>query len=210
MSRAAYSFQEDRDRRRAAGVPTRALSDLSIHEWQSLLTASANGAEWAWSRIYHELAPPLLGYLRLRGANEPEDLLGEVFLQLARNTANFRGDASQYRSWAFVVAHNRVIDERRRRSRRPADPVATFDDQAAGNVEVEAIENLKVSEIRELLETLPPNQQDVLLMRIVGGFTITEVAAAIGKKPGATKALQRRGLARLEHAMREYLERGDG
>jgi RNA polymerase sigma-70 factor (ECF subfamily) len=204
----AERFQEERDRRRAAGPTTRALGDLTTHEWQSLLTAAANGAEWAWSRLYHELAPPLLGYLRLRGAYEPEDLLGEVFLQLARNTAKFRGDASKYRSWAFVVAHNRVIDERRRRSRRPADPVANLEDRGGGNVEEEAVEKLTVAEIRELLQQLPESQQDVLLMRIVGGFTISEVAAAIGKKQGATKALQRRGLAKLEQAVREYLEQG--
>ena len=57
-----------------------------------MLEAARAGAEWAWSRLYNDLSGPVLGYLRMRGAAEPEDLLGEVFLQVARNAVTFEGE----------------------------------------------------------------------------------------------------------------------
>ncbi len=169
-----------------------------VEEFASVITAAREGAEWAWSRLYTDLAGGLLGYLRLQGAAEPEDLVGETFLQLARNIKTFEGEESGFRSWAFTIAHNRLIDERRARGRRPVTPVADPWDVIGGNVEEEAVEVATTKEIVAVLDRLPEMQRDVLVLRFVGGFTVEAIARTIGKKPGAVKALQRRGLARLE------------
>jgi RNA polymerase sigma-70 factor (ECF subfamily) len=55
--------------------------------------------------------------------------------------------------------------------------------------------------VRRLLSELTPEQQDVLLLRVLGDLTVEEVARAVGKRPGAVKALQRRGLAELERLL---------
>jgi hypothetical protein len=47
-----------------------------------VLSAARAGAEWAWTRIYDDLAPKVVGYLRGHGAGDPEDVAGEVFLQV--------------------------------------------------------------------------------------------------------------------------------
>jgi len=44
-----------------------------------------SGAEWAWDRIYKDLAPKVRGYLVSLGSDDPDNLLGEVWLQVARN-----------------------------------------------------------------------------------------------------------------------------
>ena len=49
------------------------------------------GEDWAWRALYDELAPGLLGYLRARRAAQPEDLLGEVMLQIVRDLPSFGG-----------------------------------------------------------------------------------------------------------------------
>jgi RNA polymerase sigma-70 factor (ECF subfamily) len=51
--------------------------------------------------------------------------------------------------------------------------------------------------LRALIEALTPAQRDVLLLRIFGGLTVEEVARAVRRRPGAVKALQRRGLETL-------------
>jgi RNA polymerase sigma-70 factor (ECF subfamily) len=164
----------------------------------SILEAARAGADWAWSRLYRDLAGPVLGYLRGRGATDPEDLLGEVFLQVARNIATFEGGERAFRSWVFTVAHHRVIDERRYRGRRPAvlsgDPPPGV---AGGDVEQEALDHLGTHRVLELLDHLSPDQREVLLLRIVADLTIEEAARVVGKRPGAVKALQRRGLEAL-------------
>ncbi len=169
-------------------------------EFSSVLAAAQAGADWAWARLYHAHAGRVLGYLRSRGAADPENLLGEVFLQLARNMGGFRGTEENFRSWVFTVAHHRLLDERRTARRRPAEPVAEFEDSASGSDDTTAdaaLAAVGTQSARALIERLAPAQQEVLLLRILGGMTVPEIAAATGKNEGAVKALQRRGLEAL-------------
>lgn len=165
-----------------------------------ILLAARTGAGWAWSALYRDLSPGVVGYLRSRGSREPEDLTGEVFLQIARDLPAFEGGESEFRSWVFVMAHHRLLDERRYHSRRPADPAPeTTIQQFApmGNVEDDALRGLATQQVLNLLDELSEAQRDVLLLRIVGGLTVEEVARAVGKRPNSVKALQRRGLATI-------------
>jgi len=169
-------------------------------EFDGILGAAQAGAGWAWRRLYDDLAGQVLGYLRAQGAQEPEDLFGEILLQMARNIGGFRGGESGFRSWVFQIAHNRVIDERRHRRRNPIDPVESFDDHLDPEGDTtarHALDAVQLDHVRSLIERLVPGQRDVLLLRIVSGLTVPEIAAVIGKSEGAVKALQRRGLAAL-------------
>lgn len=175
--------------------------------FQQLLAAARGGAEPAWREIYQELSPAVLGYLRGRGAAEPEDLTGEVFLQVVRDLGVFEGDWRGFRAWVLTIAHNRLLDEGRRRSRRPVDFVPEPPDppsrEPAPDAAVEAASRLDLGRATELLAGLSTDQRSVLLLRIVGDLTVDEVARVLGKRPGAVKQLQRRGLL----AVRRRLER---
>jgi RNA polymerase sigma-70 factor (ECF subfamily) len=198
--------------------PARSCSDVcnvsgdapdfpGVTPFDSLFAAAQEGAAWAWERLYQDLSPAVRGYLVVLGAKDPDDLLGEVWLQVARNVGTFSGDEAGFRSWVFVVAHHRVNDERRRRTRRPEIPV---DDSApddwpgtTGPADDEALAEVETERVVRLLATLTAEQRDVLTLRILGDLTVSEVAAAMGKTPEAVKALQRRGLRRLEKMVRE-------
>ena len=175
-----------------------------MQSFDSVLFAARAGAEWAWARIYADLAPPVAGYLRAHGAADPEDLLGEVFLQVVRGLDRFSGSEPAFRAWVFTIAHRRLVDDLRRRARRPAVPVepATLSDAAGpgGDVVEEAFAGLDAEQVRAAIDELPPDQRAVLLLRILGDLTIEQIAEAVGKRPGAVKALQRRALKRLEGA----------
>jgi RNA polymerase sigma-70 factor (ECF subfamily) len=167
----------------------------------SALIAARAGADWAWETIYSQFAPSLLGYLRARGAADADDLLGEIFLQVVRDLPRFSGDARDFRAWIFTIAHNRLFDDRRRRGRRPVEPAPTetlAEVGPAGDSEEEALEALEAERVRGLIGRLAPDQQNVLLLRFLGDLTVEQVARALGKRPGAVKALQRRGLAAIE------------
>jgi RNA polymerase sigma-70 factor (ECF subfamily) len=169
----------------------------------STLDAAKAGAEWAWAQLYRDLAGPVAGYLRSRGAPEPEDLAAETFLQVARNIHGFDGGEKAFRSWVFVIAHRRLIDVRRRQGRQP-EVITLLDDDvhAGGDVENEAVDRLVEDELRDALATLTVEQSDVLSLRIIANLTLEETAEVVGKRVGAVKALQRRGLI----ALREHLE----
>ena len=175
-----------------------------MQSFESVLFAARAGAEWAWARIYEDLAPPLAGYLRAHGAADPEDLVGEVFLQVVRGLDRFSGPEPAFRAWVFTIAHRRLIDDLRRRSRRPVVPVELETLTAAagegGDVTEEALNGIDTARVQAAIAELPPDQRAVLLLRIIGDLTIEQIAEAVGKRPGAVKALQRRALKRLEGA----------
>lgn len=169
-------------------------------DFPQVLAGARLGAEWAWAALYHDLAPAARGYLRARGAPDPDDLVGETFLQVVRDLPRFEGGERELRAWVFSIVHHRLIDARRREARRP---VRTAPDEAlvrageVGDVEDEAMTGLTVARLRQLVGRLSPDQQDVLLLRLFGDLAIDEVASIVGKRPGAVKALLRRGLASL-------------
>jgi RNA polymerase sigma factor (sigma-70 family) len=169
-----------------------------------VLVAARLGSEWAWASLYRELAPRVLAYLRARGAVEPEDVAGEVFLQAVRDIGRFEGDERAFRAWLLTIAHHRLLDASRHRARRPVDaaPDEVLHDRAAtGDVEEDAFRELDMATVRALVGRLSPDQQSVLLLRIVGDLTVEEVARVVGKRRGAVKALQRRGLVALEQEL---------
>jgi RNA polymerase sigma-70 factor (ECF subfamily) len=178
-----------------------------MHEedrFAATLAGAKAGSELAWAALYGQLAGPVIGYLAARGAQDPEDLAAEAFLQIARNIASFEGDEASFRSWVFVIAHRRLIDMRRANGRRPQQTALPdhSNDYAGGDVEAEAIDNLVTAELMAVLSGLTDNQRDVLALRIIGDLTLVETATVVGKRVGAVKGLQRRGLI----ALREHLD----
>ncbi len=168
------------------------------------MDAAVRGDANAWGALYDELAAPVLAFLRARGAADPEDLLGEVLAQVARDLPRFKGDAEQLRGWVLRIARNRLIDDARYRARRPT--VSATEELLAsaggeGDAEHEALDRLSDERALRLVRELRPSQRDVLILRFFSDLTIEETATALGKRPGAVKALQRRAL----RALRELL-----
>src|SRR5918996_2743201 len=97
---------------------------MSAGGFSPLLESARDGSEAAWQEIYDGLAPLVLGYLRANGSPDPEDVLSEVFLQVARDIARFDGEEPGFRSWVFTIAHHRLIDARRHSARRPVELAA--------------------------------------------------------------------------------------
>jgi RNA polymerase sigma factor (sigma-70 family) len=175
----------------------------------AILDAARGGDERAWAEIYRSLAPAVLGYLRSSGAPEPEDVVSEVFLQVARDLAQFDGNPRQFRAWVFTIAHHRLIDARRSSARRPVEPVADVPEpppEVPDEAAEEALARISAEQVQRVLAALSPDQRSVLLLRVLGDLSVDDVARALGKRRGAVKALQRRGLA----AVRRELARGRG
>ena len=177
---------------------------MAPERFQTLLEAARRGNEAAWAEIYRDLSPAVLGYLRRSGAPEPEDILGEVFLEVARDVAKFDGDQRQFKAWVFTITHHRLIDARRRTRRRPVELVAEPPEpvtERLPDAADEALARIGVEEVHRVLGILSPDQRAVLLLRILGDLSVEETATAVGKRPGAVKQLQRRGLATLKREL---------
>ncbi len=174
------------------------------------LEAACAGDAVAWSHLYHELAPLVLGYLRGQRLPDAEDVAGEVMLEVVRDLGPFHGDAAGLRSWVLSIAHHRLIDARRRAQRRPATAAAPAPEDHLVAPEIGPEESTLAAEglarLQPALAALTEDQRTVLLLRVIGDLSIAEVARITGRRPGAVKQLQRRAAASMRRALDERAE----
>lgn len=168
----------------------------------SVLRAAQAGAGWAFTHLWQALAPAVAGYARAQGCPEPDDVTSEVFLAAFTRMEVFEGDSGAFRSWLFAIAHHKVIDERRKRTRRgiPEQYDPQRDTRDVASAEHDALTRIGDERVLRALARLAPDQREVLVLRIVADLTIEQIASTLDKRVGAVKALQRRGLAALRRA----------
>ncbi len=175
--------------------------------FSTVLDAARTGADWAWTALYRDLAPAVLGYLRMHGAADAEDLTQEVFVAVVRSLREFEGDEDNFRSWVFVIVHRRLLDGRRHTSRHPVDAYPTERlDQPGGNVEDEAIESVETQRVRERFAVLVPDQRDVLLLRIVAGLSVRRDRRGRRKDRGRSETAPEAGSGHAPAALRSAAE----
>jgi len=133
-----------------------------------------------------------------------DDLAAEVWLAVARGLGRFAGDESAFRGWLFTIARNRLIEHRRRQARRRTEPVpperldGPVERGAGGDPAWLVIEQLGTREtIEALVADLAPDQAEAVLLRVLGGFDVAEVARIMGRTPGNVRVLCHRALRRL-------------
>lgn len=168
-----------------------------------VLAAAQQGAGWAFERLYRNQAPFVESFLRARRASDPDEMVNETFRRVFLSIHNFSGDERHFRAYAFTVARNLLIDEHRKRGRR-IDPVLRAEptDQSDGvDIELPVDEVVAPGRAMQLVNELAPDQRDVILLRIIGDLSIEDTAQALGKRPGAVRALQFRALRTLKRRL---------
>jgi RNA polymerase sigma-70 factor (ECF subfamily) len=164
------------------------------------LARAQGGCPHSTRWLYESVAGRVCGYLRVHGAADPDDLTSEVFLRVFDHLDSFHGDEDGYRSWVFTIAHRLLIDDHRRRARLRETVELSGrmrETVPGGDAEADALRAVGRRSVEEVLDTLVPDQRDVLTLRFVGDLTVEQIADALGKSTGAVKATQRRALAAL-------------
>ena len=170
-----------------------------------VLAAAAAGDERAFALLWRELQPGLLRYLRVIAPAVAEDLASETWLDVIRSLPRFQGDEQRFRSWTYTIARHRASDHRRRAVRRPAEPLPAErmpERVAADDPAADAMDHIATYQALALIAKLPPDQAEVIALRVVAGLEVDEVARIVGKRPGAVRVLAHRGLRRLAQRLR--------
>ena len=168
--------------------------------FEAVLDAAACGDEAAFGILWRDLQPGLLRYLDALAPGVGEDLASETWLRIVPRLGRFSGDERAFRAWVFTVARHRAVDRWRRRVRRrdelvPSDALAGL--PAPDDPAVAAVDAISSQAAVALIATLPPDQAEVVLLRVVAGLEVAEVAAITGKRPGNVRVLAHRALRRL-------------
>ncbi len=171
-----------------------------VIDFRGCLQAAKAGDEDAFARIWRELNPGLLRYLRVTASRDAEDLAADTWSRLIRALGSFEGDEDRFRAWLYTSARNRLIDWYRVRARRPEviDHSALLAVPSTASVEAEAEERSATDAALELIARLPHDQAEAVMLRTVAGLSIADVACVMRRSEGAVRVLTHRGLRRLE------------
>jgi RNA polymerase sigma-70 factor (ECF subfamily) len=177
---------------------------LMISGFEGVLAAAQEGSDWAWEIIVRGYAPNLRRFFQIRGMADPDALVGEVLVDMARNIGTFTGEQSSFRSWVFVIAYRRLSDERRRLRRRPRETQlvdVALSSELTPSAEDEALQILGTADAERMLDVLTESQRDAISLRVIAGLTLAETAAIMGRPVGAVKGLQRRAISKLRRML---------
>jgi len=180
-------------------------------DFAAVLQAARLGEEWAFSALYQGFNARVLRYFASRVPDVAEDLAAETWLGAARSLSAFEGDEQRFRAWIFTIAHRQLVQHWRDGARRP--PVDSGQAITAGegkrglmeahdvrahDVEVEAIDSLMAQQAAQAIAgSLTADQAEVVLLRVLGGLDVDDVARILGKRPGTVRALQHKALRKL-------------
>lgn len=174
---------------------------MEASELEAHVALAVAGDREAISLVITAVRPAVFRYCLARfGQRETaEDVTQEVCIAVLKALPRFHQTAVPFTAYVFGIAARQTAMAYRSSGRRheqvtnqlpdPADP-------SAGPAEL-AERRAGAGWVRSLVAALPEQQQNIVLMRVAGGLSAEEVAAALGMTAGAVRVAQHRALARL-------------
>ena len=166
-----------------------------------LVTQSIEGKTEAFGELYIIFVEKIYRYLfyHVKSKTLAEDITEETFLKAWRAIKSCRGKETTFSSWLYRIAHNQMVDEIRKRQRRPAVELENVENISDNSEEVE--KSRVQMELAAVIDRLPANQRQVIILKFIDGLDNPEIARIMGKKEGAIRVLQMRGLTRLRQEL---------
>jgi len=171
---------------------------------EALMSNLASGQQDAIGLLYARYAPTILGMAaQALGRPTAEDIVQDVFIAVWKNAPTYNPKRGTVRPWLLQIAHYRIANELRRRTRRPqiqADPdgerLASLPEPGPGQPE-EVWNAYRHSALRRALEELPPPQRQALGLAFFEQLSHDEIASALKLPLGTAKSRIRGGLRSL-------------
>jgi len=187
----------------------------------ALMLAVQRGDREAFTQLVGRFQQPIYNFIlrTLRDETEAEDLTQVTFVQVWKSAARYSVKA-RFSTWLYTIARNLCLNEIRRRSRHPADPLdATpddedrpapqYEDRSAPPATDELLHGELQTKLAEALADLPEHQRTAILLCQQEELSYEEIAAVLGCSLSATKSLIFRGRETLKLRLKGYLRTGD-
>ena len=169
-------------------------------EIERLVDKARGGDGDAFGRLYDMHVDRVYRHIYYRVSNtaDAEDLTQQVFIRAWQAIGRYKRTASPFLAWLIKIGHNLVIDfyrSKKSEAHIDFDMVSTKPETDPEHV---AEANFNRQEIRQAINKLKGDQQQVILMRFIEDFSYAEIAAALGKSEGSVRVILHRGLAKLK------------
>jgi RNA polymerase sigma-70 factor, ECF subfamily len=166
----------------------------------AVVAAAAAGDQQAFAELWTLAHPALLRYLRVTCGQAAEDVASETWLKAIAGLGSFRGDEQGFRGWLVVIARNHARDLARHSARRPETLAADLGDAfaaAAPDTADLALEGRSTRAALRLVASLPPDQAEMVTLRVIVGLDVADIASIMGRSPGAVRVAVHRALRTL-------------
>ena len=165
---------------------------------RGVVRRASRGDESAAAALFDEYYPRVYRYAaaRLGAGASAEDAASETFAKVVREIGRFKWRGAGFEGWLFRIARNVIIDMQRRGGRElPAAEIAEPRETSREGLPEHAVTSLESAvELRALLDRLPAEQREVLLLRFGAGLDTIETGRAMERNANAVRQLQLRAL----------------
>ena len=175
----------------------------------ALVELARGGDAEAFGMLYDHYQPSVYRFLyyRVGSVALAEDLTSETFVRALRSINSFRWQGKDFGAWLMTIARNLATDHAK--SGRARLEVAT-EDMSLHDAATEGPENAVLAAVTHeavlhALRTLPDEQQECLVLRVLQSRSIAETAVVMGRSEGAVKQLQLRAVRNLANRLPEGL-----
>lgn len=186
-----------------------------------LMRRVKRGDASALAELVDRYQQPVINFIgrTLQDFVEAEDLAQNVFLQVFKSAHRYQ-ETAKFTTWLFTIARNLCLNELRRRSRHPTEPMdlptSAADDapprQFADRVTTGPTEALLRAEltqkVEEAIAALPENQRTALLLCREEELSYEAISEVLGCSLSATKSLIHRARETLKARLKPYLQTG--
>jgi RNA polymerase sigma-70 factor, ECF subfamily len=169
---------------------------------EDLMPLVETGDAEAFATLYdrHGRMAYSLAYRIMGEKQEAEDVVQEAFIKVWRSAGGYRVGRGSVRTWILSIVHNRGIDQIRshaRRGRIKEKVEASTPQSEPSEAFAETWKNTQQEQVREALNTLPPEQLKILELAYFSGHTHVEIAQRLDLPLGTVKGRMRLGLQKL-------------
>lgn len=182
------------------------VADVLAVDPAALVARARAGDADAWDELYRAAYPKLLAYARRRLAvDEAREAVSEAMARAVARIDRFTWQGLGFDAWLFGILRHVVVDAHRARGRRTrlaAAAVSATVAEGPGPLE-RLLHDEEAMAVRAAFERLSEAERELLELRVVGGLSAEEVAAVLGKRPGAVRTAQSRALERLRRLLQE-------
>ncbi len=166
---------------------------------ESLVRQARSGDSEAFGQLYDACLERVYRYIYFRVSEEEtaEDLTSQVFLKAWENLDRYKTGGSPFIAWLYTIARNLVIDHYRTQKEVVSLEDVTLSAPEEQNPVGQAELRFEMQALRDALQLLTEDQQEVLILKFIAGLPNASIAKMLKKQEGAIRALQMRGLQTL-------------
>lgn len=164
------------------------------------------GNSEALGKIYDAYFDRIYNFIYYRTSHQQiaEDLTEEVFIKVFRALPSLKGGLPKLNGWIFQIARNTVIDHYRKNNPvvgiEEAENTVVYETSIVDAVQAQTDQRTIV----HALAQLPPEQQEVIKLKFLEEFEISEIAVMLGKSEGNIRIIQYRALTKLRDILKNH------